>query len=99
MNPDLTSQVLAALSRMDTKIDDIRESVAQARSGIASLDSWREGAQEQAKRSVEKADELEGRVREQEAFSARIKVYVAIAAAVCSVVASGCVGLVLQYVK
>ena len=42
------------------------------------------------------ADDMEKRVRKQEEFSARQKVYVAIAAVICSAVVSGCVGLVLH---
>jgi hypothetical protein len=41
MTRDLTAQVLAALDKLDAKIDSIKESLSAYRSGITALETWR----------------------------------------------------------
>jgi predicted nuclease with TOPRIM domain len=96
---DYTEQVLAALARLDSKIDGIKESLAQQRAGIASLETWRGSVQEQQARLREEHAELEKRVRTVEEFTAGQKVYAAVAAVVCSAVVSGIVGLIFHWVR
>ncbi len=93
------SIVLEHLQRLDGKIDDIRETVAKARTGIASLDSWREHAHAQAERIEKTTDDMEKRLREQERISARTKVYLALAAAGCSALVAGCVEAAVHHLN
>jgi phage shock protein A len=94
---DFNAQVLAALERLDSKIDGIKESIAQQRVGIASLETWRGSVDEQQARLREQSDALEKRLRTQEEFAAVQKVYAAVAAVVCSAVVSGVVGLIFHF--
>ena len=91
--------MLAPLDKLDAKIDSIKESLSEHRSGITALETWRASAQAESARAWGVAADLEARTRKLEEFTAGQKVYAAVAAAVCSIVASGCVGLVLHYAK
>src|SRR4051794_28587822 len=96
MNPDLTSQVLAALDKLDGKIDSIRESLSEHRSGITALEMWRVSAQAESVRAWGVATDLEQRTRKLEEFTAAQKVRIAVAACVASAIVSGAVGLLFR---
>jgi len=96
---DFPGQVLAALERLDSKIDAIRESLAQQRVGLATLETWRQSVQEQHDRFREHADGFEKRLRNQEEYMTRQKVYAGIAAVICSALVSSGVGFLFHVAK
>jgi hypothetical protein len=63
MNPDFTTQVLAALDKLAAKIDSIKESLHEHRSGIAALETWRASAQAESARAWGVTADLEARTR------------------------------------
>jgi|SRR5712664_1099050 len=99
MTTDFTGQVLAALDKLDGKIDSIRESLSEHRSGITALETWRASVQSENQRAREDASDLEARMRKQEEWTAGQRVRVAIAAVIASAAVSGVIGLVLQFKK
>jgi hypothetical protein len=93
---DFNEQILAALGRLDSKIDGIREGLSEQRVGLASLEAWKASVQEEHKRLREQAEGVEKRLRTQEATSAVQKAYAAVAAVVCSAVFTGAAELLFR---
>jgi hypothetical protein len=100
---DFNAQVLAALDRLNNKIDDIREAISQQKAEVATLDARQLAHHEQQERFWSQATAQEERTRAVETLVAttatRQTIYTGIAAVICSAIVSGGFGFLFHLSK